>query len=166
VVVAMQAIHLLNKLGIHPKRTVRFIAWMDEESGASGGQAYAHDHAGELDRHAGAIESDMGAGHPAGIQFADKADMANWLAPVASVLQVSGAGALQKVTDAGTDISFIGEAGVPGFAPAQDGRFYFNYHHTPADTFDKVNPRELSENAAVMTVLGYALADASELAPR
>jgi hypothetical protein len=55
---------------------------------------------------------------------------------------------------------------VPQFAPNQDSRFYFNYHHTAADTFDKVNPQELSENAAVMTVLAYALADSNTPAPR
>ena len=49
---------------------------------------------------------------------------------------------------------------------ALDSRFYFNYHHTPADTFDKVDPRELSENAAVMTVLSYALADSPAPVPR
>ena len=48
----------------------------------------------------------------------------------------------------------------------QDNRFYFNYHHSPADTFDKVNPRHLNENAAVMAVLAYALADSAETAPR
>jgi hypothetical protein len=66
--------------------------------------------------------------------------------------------------EAGEDVSFL--KGVPQFAPNQDSRFYFNYHHTAADTFDKVNPQELNENAAVMTVLAYALADSSAVAPR
>jgi Zn-dependent M28 family amino/carboxypeptidase len=56
--------------------------------------------------------------------------------------------------------------GVPGFSPSQDSRYYFNYHHTAADTFDKVDPRKLGENAAVMAVLAYALADSSSPAPR
>jgi hypothetical protein len=55
---------------------------------------------------------------------------------------------------------------VPGFAPLQDSRYYFNYHHTPADTFDKVDPHELAENAVVMAVTAYALADAATPAPR
>jgi Zn-dependent M28 family amino/carboxypeptidase len=66
----------------------------------------------------------------------------------------------------GEDISFINDKGVPGFTPTQDSRYYFNYHHTPADTFDKVSPRELGENAAVMAVTAYALADAATPAPR
>jgi Zn-dependent M28 family amino/carboxypeptidase len=55
---------------------------------------------------------------------------------------------------------------VPTFAPIQDSRFYFNYHHTAADTFDKVDPQHLNENAAVMTVLAFALADSTEAVPR
>jgi Zn-dependent M28 family amino/carboxypeptidase len=55
---------------------------------------------------------------------------------------------------------------VPSFAPVQDSRYYFNYHHTAADTFDKVDPHHLNENAAVMAVLAYALADSAEPAPR
>ena len=58
------------------------------------------------------------------------------------------------------------QAGVPSFAPIFDSRFYFNYHHSAADTFDKVNPRTLNENAAIMAVLAYALADSPTPAPR
>jgi Zn-dependent M28 family amino/carboxypeptidase len=68
--------------------------------------------------------------------------------------------------ETGEDIAGLTEKGVPSFAPIQDSRFYFNYHHTAADTFDKVDPRLLNENAAVMTVLAYALADSPEPAPR
>src|SRR5277367_4630405 len=67
VVVSMQVIHLLHDLGIHPKRTVRFVAWMDEEQGGEGAQTYAQEHAAQLSNHIGALESDLGAGHPIGI---------------------------------------------------------------------------------------------------
>jgi Zn-dependent M28 family amino/carboxypeptidase len=77
-----------------------------------------------------------------------------------------GAQTFQSSPETGEDINGLTEKGVPSFAPSQDSRFYFNYHHTPADTFDKVSPRELAENAAVMTVLAYALADSAEPAPR
>ncbi len=166
IAVSMQAIHLLKQLGIHPKRTIRFIAWMDEEQGSDGAQTYAKEHALEMANHVGALESDLGAGHPAGITYVGKPELERWLRPVARVLQPIGAGPVEHGPDAGEDISFINEKGVPGFTPTQDSRFYFNYHHTAADTFDKVNERELNENAAVMTVLSYALADASEAAPR
>ncbi|HVW76920.1 MAG TPA: M20/M25/M40 family metallo-hydrolase [Alloacidobacterium sp.] len=164
IVVSMQAIHLLQSLGIHPKRTVRFIAWMDEEQGGEGAETYAKDHAADLKNHIGAIESDLGAGHPIGIIAAGKPELAEWLKPVAHALSPIGATVITPSEDAGEDVAFL--KGVPQFAPNQDSRFYFNYHHTAADTFDKVNPQELNENAAVMAVLAYALADSSNPAPR
>ena len=164
IVVSMQAIHLLQKLGIHPKRTVRFIAWMDEEQGSEGAQTYAQEHASQLKDHVGAIESDLGAGHPIGIIAAGKPELAEWLRPVGHALEPIGAAVITSSADAGEDIGFL--QGVPQFAPNQDSRFYFNYHHTAADTFDKVNPQELNENAAVMAVLAYALADSATPAPR
>ena len=166
VAVSMQAIHLLSQLGIHPKRTVRFIAWMAEEEGADGGQTYAKEHAADAANHIAAIESDSGAGHPTGIYFSGKPALENWLRPVSQALLPIGAAALTATPETGEDIEGLTAQGVPSFAPIQDGRFYFNYHHTAADTFDKVDPRELNENAALMAVLAYALADASEPAPR
>ena len=166
VVVSMQAIHLLSKLGIHPKRTVRFIAWMSEEEGSEGAATYIKEHAGDVANHIGALESDLGAGHPDGVLYAGKPELGAWLQPVAQALDPIGASTFRSSPETGEDINVLTEKGVPSFAPSQDGRFYFNYHHTPADTFDKVNPRELSENAAVMTVLAYALADSDQPAPR
>lgn len=166
VAVSMQAIHLLKALDIHPKRTVRFIAWMDEEQGSEGAQTYAQGHAADLANHVGALESDLGAGHPGGVSFTGRPELEQWLRPAARVLQSIGAGTLHRSDEVGEDISFLNNKGVPGFSPTQDSRFYFNYHHTAADTFDKIKKRELDENAAVMTVVAYALADASEAAPR
>jgi len=166
VVVSMQAIHLLSQLGIHPKRTVRFIAWMSEEEGSQGAQTYVSEHGSEVANHIGAIESDSGAGHPTGILFTGKPALESWLRPVNQVLEPIGAAGLTPSPETGEDISGLTDKGVPSFAPNQDGRFYFNYHHTPADTFDKVDAHELSENAALMTVLAYALADSPEPAPR
>jgi Zn-dependent M28 family amino/carboxypeptidase len=166
IAVSMQAIHLLSQLGIRPKRTVRFIAWMDEEQGSEGAQTYARENAGQIQNHVGALESDLGAGHPAGVTFTGTPELASWLRPVARVLEPIGASTMEQGPEVGEDISFLNEKGVPGFTPTQDSRFYFSYHHTAADTFDKVNEHELNENAAVMTVLSYALADASETAPR
>jgi len=166
VVVSMQAIHLLRQLGIHPKRTVRFIAWMDEESGTAGAETYAAEHAADLQNHVAAIESDLGAGHPIGFHFVGKPELEEWMRPVAKVLDAIGAGTIRSSREVGSDVDPINKKGVPGFSPNQDSRFYFNYHHTAADTFDKVDPRELSENAAVMAVLAYALADSVTPAPR
>jgi carboxypeptidase Q len=166
IAVSMQAIHLLHALGIHPKRTVRFIAWMSEEEGSEGAAAYMADHAAEITNHIGAIESDLGADHPTGIYYAGKPALGHWLRPVAQVLDAIGAETLVNSPETGEDINGLTENGVPSFAPVQDNRTYFNYHHTAADTFDKVDPRHLNENAAVMAVLAYALADSAETAPR
>ena len=166
VVVSMQAIHLLKLAGIRPKRTVRFIAWMAEEEGSQGAATYMTEYAKDAVNHIGAIESDLGAGHPDGVVYAGKPELGDWLRPVAQALEPIGANTFRSSPETGEDINGLTEKGVPSFAPSQDGRFYFNYHHTPADTFDKVNPRELSENAAVMTVLAYALADSADPAPR
>jgi hypothetical protein len=169
VVVSMQAIHLLSKLGIHPKRTVRFVAWMSEEEGSQGAATYMKEHAAtpqQVADHIGALESDMGAGHPDGVVYAGKPELGEWLQPIARVLDGIKAQTFRTSPETGEDIDGLTQKGVPSFAPSQDGRYYFNYHHTPADTFDKVDPRELAENAAVMTVMAYALADSAEPAPR
>ena len=139
---------------------------MDEEQGSEGAQTYAQGHAADLANHVGALESDLGAGHPGGVSFTGRPELEQWLRPAARVLQSIGAGTLHRSDEVGEDISFLNNKGVPGFSPTQDSRFYFNYHHTAADTFDKIKKRELDENAAVMTVVAYALADASEAAPR
>jgi len=166
VAVSMQAIHLLHELGIRPRRTVRFVAWMSEEEGSEGAAAYMTDHAAEVVNHIGAIECDLGSDHPSGIYYAGKPELGQWLRPVGQVLEGIGARSLVSAPETGEDISGLTEKGVPSFAPVQDSRTYFNYHHTAADTFDKVDPKLLNENAAVMAVLAYALADSAEAAPR
>jgi carboxypeptidase Q len=166
VVVSMETIKLLHDLNIHPRRTVRFVAWMSEEEGSQGAAAYMADHATEMADHIGAIESDLGSDHPTGIYYAGKPALHEWLRPVAEVLDTIGAETLVAAPETGEDIGGLTEKGVPSFAPVQDSRTYFNYHHTAADTFDKVDPRHLDENSAVMAVLAYALADSAEAAPR
>jgi Zn-dependent M28 family amino/carboxypeptidase len=81
-------------------------------------------------------------------------------------LQESGAGALDLTENAGADVGPIEKAGVPGFAPIQDNRFYFNYHHTAADTLDKIDPKQLAETSAVVAVAAYALANSEQPLPR
>jgi Zn-dependent M28 family amino/carboxypeptidase len=95
-----------------------------------------------------------------------KPEVKTMFAPVAAILQESGAGILALTEHSGADIEPLEKAGVPAFAPIQDNRFYFNYHHTAADTFDKVVPRELAENSAVVAVAAYALANCEQPLPR
>jgi hypothetical protein len=167
VVVAMQVAHLVRQLGLRPKRTIRVIAWMNEENGSMGGRTYAEDHKTDFGNHIAALESDLGAGHPVGFSAHVNAKALGMLQALSSVLQASGAGIIRQSQNAeGADVSPLDLAGVPTLAPIQDNRTYFNYHHTAADTFDKIIPRELAENAAVMAVLAYAIASLPEPLPR
>lgn len=166
VAVAMEAIQLIKRLGLRPKRTIRMIAWMNEENGLMGGRTYANDHKQEVADHVAAIESDLGAGHPVGFSAHVAAKGLDMLRPIATVLQASGAGIITQSQNAeGADVSPLDAAGVPTLAPIQDNRTYFDYHHTAADTLDKVVPRELAENAAVVAVLAYAIANLAEPLP-
>jgi carboxypeptidase Q len=167
VVVAMQVAQLIKGLGLRPKRTIRVIAWMNEENGSMGGRTYAEDHKADFGNHIAAIESDLGAGHPVGFSAHVNAKALEMLQPITAVLQASGAGIIRQSQNAeGSDVSPVDAAGVPTFAPIQDNRTYFNYHHTAADTLDKIVPRELAENGAVMAVLAYAIANLPEPLPR
>jgi carboxypeptidase Q len=167
VAVAMETAELIHKLGLHPRRTIRVIAWMDEENGGHGHDTYAKDYAGQFANHVAAIESDLGSDHPLGFNVKMNPAALPWLAPVQQVLSSFGANLIQPTQySPGSDISPLVQGGVPGLGILQDGRFYFNYHHTAADTLDKVNPQTLRENAAALAVMGYAIADMPEPLPR
>jgi carboxypeptidase Q len=166
VAVSMATANLIRQLHLKPKRTIRVIAWMNEENGLAGSKAYAKEHAKDWPNHFAAIEIDNGADHPVGLNIKGKPEVKAMLAPVAAVLQESGAGILRLVEHCGADIEPMEEIGVPAFSPIQDSRFYFNYHHTSADTLDKIVPKQLRENAAVVAVSAYALANAEQPLPR
>jgi carboxypeptidase Q len=167
VAVAMEAAEVLQKLHLRPKRTLRVIAWMDEESGGAGSQAYTKDHLSEFPMHVACIESDSGAAHPLGFDVKMVPSAAELLRPILTVMQSFGASALQPSSyPPGADIAGMSEAGVPALGLLQDGRTYFHYHHTAADTLDKIVPAELRENAAAMAVMGFALASMKDPLPR
>jgi Zn-dependent M28 family amino/carboxypeptidase len=166
VVMAMQTAQLMKQLQLRPKRTLRVIAWMNEENGLAGGRGYAEAHKNEIANHFAAIEADLGAGHPLGFEAEGKPELLTLLAPLSAILQSQGAGVTRMAEETGSDISLLGAAGVPTFAPIQDDRTYFNYHHTAADTLDKVGPKELQENCAVVAALAYLLANMTQALPR
>jgi Zn-dependent M28 family amino/carboxypeptidase len=167
VVAAMEAAEILQKLHLRPRRTLRVIAWMDEESGGAGSQAYTKDYSAEFIRTAAAIESDGGAAHPLGFDVKMSPHAAELLRPIMEVLQSFGASATMPSSyPPGADIAAMAESGVPSLGILQDGRTYFHYHHTAADTLDKIVPAELRENAAAMAVMGYALASMKDPLPR
>jgi len=167
VAVAMETPQLLRQLEIHPRRTIRVIAWMDEENHGRGHQAYAKDYQQEMMNHVGAIESDLGADHPMGFDAKISATALLWLKPLQEILRSFGANVIQLTTRSpGSDIEPMAKADVPSFGLLQDSRTYFNYHHTAADTLDKVDPQQLRENAAAMAVMAYALAEMQQPLPR
>jgi carboxypeptidase Q len=166
VAVSMEAANLIHKLNLKPKRTIRVIAWMNEENGTRGSKQYAKDHEKDLANHFATMETDNGADHPIGLHIKAKPEVKTMLKPVAAILQESGAGALELSEHAGADIEPMENAGVPAFAPIQDGRFYFNYHHTAADTLDKIVPKQLAETSAIVAVWTYAMANSEQPLPR
>src|SRR5438094_5842 len=164
--VSMETANLIQKLHLKPRRTIRVIAWMNEENGLAGSKQYAKDHEKEIPNHFAAIETDNGADHPIGIHIKGKFEIKKLLAPVLAVLQESGAGGTNFSEHIGADIEPLEKAGISAFSPIQDSRFYFNYHHTAADTLDKIVPKELAENSAVVAVVAYALANMEQPLPR
>ena len=116
--------------------------------------------------HFAAIEADLGASHPLGFNFAGKPEALSYFAPISNVLGVQGAGLSQLQTSVGSDVGPLTQKGVPSFAPWFDQRTYFLYHHTAADTFDKISPREIAEVSSVMAVLAYGLANLEQPLPR
>src|SRR5262245_35448986 len=166
VAVSIAAAHLIQKLHLKQKRTMRIIAWMNEENGEEGSKQYAKDHQKEIGNHFAAMETDAGAGHPIGFNIKANPEAKKMFGPVSAILQESGAGILDSVEHCGADIEPLEKAGVPCFSPIQDSRLYFNYHHTAADTLDKIVPKELAENSAVVAVVAYAVANMEKPLPR
>ncbi|MCC6824304.1 MAG: M20/M25/M40 family metallo-hydrolase [Acidobacteria bacterium] len=166
VAAAMSVPAALKALGLRPKRTIRVIAWMNEENGGRGSAAYAEAEKGNYANHFAAIEADLGASHPLGFSFAGDRNALAYLQPISKVLSAQGAGLSQWRDGVGADISPLTRQGVPSFAPWFDERTYFNYHHTAADTLDKVIPEEFAQNASLVSVLAYGLANIERPLPR
>ncbi len=167
VAVAMSVPALIKQLGLKPKRTIRFIAWMNEENGGRGSAAYLAEQEKNIGNHFAALESDLGASHPLGFYFTGKPEMAAFFAPISKVLLAQGAALVQlQAGGVGADIAPLTQRGVPSFAPWFNQQSYFNYHHSAADTFDKIDPQEIAEVSSVMTVLAYGLANLEQPLPR
>ncbi len=166
-VVAMEAISVLRKLKMIPRRTIRVVLWTAEETGIHGGKAYAKDHAGEMDKHVAAIEMDGGAFEPTGysVECADKGREMAAAEQMRDMMRLfsSSIGELTIKTGwSGADVGPMRQAGVMLMGHRVEGSKYFDYHHTHADTVDKIDPDELSRNVAVMATVAYILADMPE----
>jgi carboxypeptidase Q len=165
VVAAWEALRVLKRLGLQPRRTIRVVGWTNEENGLRGGNAYRDAHAAELDRHVLAIESDGGVFAPEGFGFTGSDDAFGVIRQVGRLLAPIGAGTITR-GGGGADIGPIMQRGVPGMGLQVDGSRYFWYHHTQADTPDKLDPADVAKCVAAMAVMAYVVADLEDPLPR
>jgi carboxypeptidase Q len=166
VAMVMETMRLLKSLDIRPKKTIRAVLFMNEENGLRGGRGYAERHKLEIERHAAAIESDAGAAAPLGfITTLAESEMVE-LKKKLQILERIGATQMVHSPSTGADTSPLTAAGVPGFGVFPDPVKYFDYHHTSADTLDKVDPKELAADTAAMSVLALTIANMEEQLPR
>ncbi len=164
-VVAWEAVRLIRKLGLRPRRTIRVVLWTNEENGLRGGTAYRDAHREAVDRHVLAIESDNGVFTPSGFGFTGSDSARMRVSEVARLLERIGAGTI-SAGGGGADIGPLMQLGVPGMSPTVDGSRYFWYHHSHADTIDKLDPRDMGLVTAALAVMAYVVADLPEPLPR
>lgn len=166
-VAAWQAVKLMKRLGLRPRRTVRVVLWTNEESGVDGGRAYRDAHAADLGKHVLAMESDNGAFNPKGYVFAGSDSAAVIIQQIASLLRTINATGLQRSKESPeADIGPLVERGVPGIGLDVENDRYFWYHHSQGDTLDKLDPGEVARCVAAMAVMAYVAADLPEALPR
>jgi carboxypeptidase Q len=165
VVVAWEAVKLMKKLGLRPKRTVRVIAWTNEENGSRGANGYRDAHRAEVEKHVMAMESDNGPFKPLGLGITAGQGGLAMATDIASLFRSFGATDAQE-GGVDADTGPLNALGVPAMSPLVDGTRYFWYHHSSADTMDKLSPREVAECVALMAVTAYVVADMPEKLPR
>jgi carboxypeptidase Q len=156
--ITLAAAQLLAKLELRPRRTVRVVLFACEELGGHGGQAYASAHADEVSNHVAALESDSGSFAPRGFTVRSSDAVIARLGELAAPLSSIGAEAVSAGW-AGVDIHPIVELGVPGIGHRTHHDAYFHYHHSPADTFDKIDPEDLARNVAAVAALTWLIAE-------
>jgi carboxypeptidase Q len=164
---AWQAVRVMQRLGLRPRRTVRVVLWTNEENGGRGGLAYRDSQADKLSQHVLAIESDNGVFDPKGYVLAASDSAAAVVQQVAGLLQPIGATGVQRVDESpAADITPLGERGVPTMELDVDGSRYFWYHHSDGDTLDKLDPGEMARCVAALAVMAYVVADLPQGLPR
>jgi carboxypeptidase Q len=165
VVVVWEAVRLLQRLGLRPRRTIRVVGWTNEENGLRGGNAYRDAHQAELGDHVLAFESDNGAFRPLGFGFSGSDAARAAIRDIASLLRPIGADSVGP-GGGGADIGPITRLGVPAMSPLVEGSRYFWYHHTEADTPDQLDPADMQRLTAAIAVMLYVVADMPERLPR
>ncbi|SVA63614.1 uncharacterized protein METZ01_LOCUS116468 [marine metagenome] len=164
-VAAWQAVKLIKELGLQPKRTLRVVLWTNEENGGRGNKNYRDEHFDELKNHILAIESDGGVFNPRGFGFTGSDESRDILTDISRLLLPIDANAIFKGGRA-ADIAPLNDEGVPVMSLKVEGSKYFWYHHTNADTFDKVDIMEFNRCVAAMAIMAYVVADMDDRLPR
>jgi carboxypeptidase Q len=158
-VVTWEALRIMKKLQLRPRRTVRVVLWTNEENGTRGGEAYRDQHRAELSKHVLMLESDSGVFRPIGFGFTGSDAARKTVNAIATLLAGVGADSIGPA-GSGADIGpSVLEARIPSMSLEVDGSKYFVIHHTPADTVDKIDPEEMARCAAAVTVMAYVIAD-------
>jgi len=159
IVQSIEVIRAYKTLGLKPKRTIRAVAFMNEENGGRGGDKYAEMAKKNKENHIAAIESDAGGFSPRGfsseMNMQQKTKLKSW-APLFLPYGVYDF----SQTGGGSDIDPLNEElGTPLIGLVPDGQRYFDYHHTAIDKFESVNKRELELGAAAMSALIWMLSE-------
>jgi hypothetical protein len=161
VAIAMAAGKLIHDMPQRPDRTIRVIAFANEEMGLWGGRAYADQHAGEVAKFQLGTESDFGAGPVWRMSASVKPEARNAITQIANVLAPIGvAYDAKRPGGGGSDLSQMHGKGMAALTLTQDGTNYFDWHHTPNDTLDKIDPKQLAQNVAVYATFSYMAAQA------
>jgi len=155
---AWEAVRLLHELGLRPRRTVRVVLWVNEENGLRGARAYRTNHLAELSRHVLAIESDLGVFRPEGFSFSGTGRLREVVTGVTGLLGATGATQIVP-GGGGADTLPLQAEGVPTMELQTDREKYFWYHHSAADTVDKLDRHDFNRCVAALAVMVYVVAD-------
>jgi carboxypeptidase Q len=157
-VVSWEALRLMKKLGLRPRRTVRAVLFTNEENGLRGGTDYRERYRHQLAKHVLMFESDSGVFKPTGFGFSGTDSARNTIQEIATLLKPIGADTIGPV-GGGADIGpSVQAAGIPALSLVVEWN-YFLIHHTEADTVDKIDPHDMATAAAAIGVMAYVVAD-------
>jgi len=158
IMACLQALAIIHQLGLQPRRTLRVAFWVNEENGTRGGEAYRAFVGDQLKNQVMALEMDGGAETPRGFGAGVDEKSMNCLKQIAKLLDPIGAGEITP-GGGGEDITALLRDGVPGMSERAAGTHYFDWHHSEADTLDKVDPEDFRKSVAALAVMSYAVAD-------
>lgn len=166
VAMSMETMRAIRVLGLRPRRTIRMVLFMNEENGLSGARAYEASVRENLDSHFAVVESDAGAAEPIGFVTTLTEEQIQVFRALTPAIEELGARMFVHSESTGADTSPLTRKGVPGFGVIPDPLHYFDYHHTDADTFDKIDRAGLTRSAAAVAGLVWSLANTDQPVPR